>query len=82
GIYILTRVNPPTKDGTQKKYVYIGQAKCLVERLAQHFTSFAQRIDISLKTRGLWYKSNPYAWKIDIYYKFEMRFTAEARFFL
>ena len=82
GIYILTRVNPPTKDGTQKKYVYIGQAIKVVERLAGHFVSFAQRIDISLKTRGLWYPSNPYGWKIDVYYCNEDELDQKEREFI
>ena len=82
GIYILTRVNPPTKDGTQKKYAYIGQALKIVERLAGHFLSFAQRIDISLKTRGLWYPSNPYAWKIDVYYCNEDELDQKEREFI
>lgn len=82
GIYILTRVNPPTKDGTVKKYVYIGQAVKVVERLAGHFLSFAQRIDISLKTRGLWYPSNPYAWKIDVYYCNEDELDQKEREFI
>lgn len=82
GIYILTRVNPPTKDGTVKKYAYIGQAVKVVERLAGHFLSFAQRIDISLKTRGLWYPSNPYAWKIDVYYCNEDELNEKEREFI
>ena len=82
GIYIFTRVNPPTKDGTQKKYAYIGQAVKVVERVASHFLSFSQRIDISLKTRGLWYKSNPYAWKIDVYYCNENELNDKEREFI
>jgi len=82
GIYILTRVNPPTKDGTQRKYAYIGQAKSLVDRVAQHLLSFAQRIDISLKTRGLWYKNNPYGWKIDVYYCNENELDQKEREFI
>ena len=82
GIYIFTRVNPPTKDGTQRKYVYVGQAKCLVERISQHMLQFAQRLDISLKTRGLWYKSNPYGWKIDVYYCNEDELDQKEREFI
>ena len=82
GIYILTRVNPATKDGTVKKYAYIGQAVKVVERLAGHFLGFSQRIDISLKTRGLWYKSNPYAWKIDVYYCNEDELDEKEREFI
>lgn len=82
GIYIFTRVNPPTKDGTQRKYVYVGQAKCLVERISQHMLQFAQRLDISLKTRGLWYPSNPYGWKIDVYYCNEDELDQKEREFI
>jgi len=82
GIYVFTRVNPPTKDGTQKKYAYIGQAKSLVDRVAQHLLSFAQRIDISLKTRGMWYKNNPYGWKVDVYYCNEDELDQKEREFI
>jgi len=82
GIYVFTRINPPTKDGTQRKYAYIGQAKSLVDRVAQHLLSFAQRIDISLKTRGLWYPSNPYGWKIDVYYCNEDELDQKEREFI
>lgn len=68
GIYILTRYNKPRQDGSVAKYVYVGQAVNVLDRLAGHFIGFKQRIDISLKSRGLWYKSNPYAWKIDVIY--------------
>lgn len=82
GIYVFTRINPPTKDGTQRKYAYIGQAKSLVDRVAQHLLSFAQRIDISLKTRGMWYKNNPYGWKIDVYYCNENELDQKEREFI
>lgn len=82
GIYVFTRVNPKTKDGTQRKYVYIGQAISLVDRVANHLLQFKQRIDISLKTRGLWYPSNPYAWKIDVYYCNEDELDQKEREFI
>lgn len=82
GIYILTRENKPTKDGSIKKYIYVGQAKRVIERLAQHFLSFEQRIDISLKTRGLYYKSNPYAWRIKVYYCNEDELNDKEREFI
>lgn len=68
GIYIFTRLSQPTKDGSTSKYIYIGQAKKVIERIAQHMIQFSQRIDISLKNRGLWYPSNPYGWKINVKY--------------
>lgn len=46
GIYILYR----EEDGI--KYAYVGQAKHLLTRLAQHLTGY-QHIDISLKRHGL-----------------------------
>lgn len=58
GIYILTRV-----DENDIKYAYIGQAKHILTRLAQHLVSF-QHIDLSLKKHGLYSADNPYGWKI------------------
>lgn len=58
GIYILTR----REDGF--KYAYIGQAKHILTRLAQHLRGY-QHIDLSLKKHGLWSKENPTGWKID-----------------
>ena len=82
GIYILTRQNKPTKDGEIKKYIYIGQAKNVIDRLADHYLRFEQRIDISLKTRGLWYPANPYAWKIQVYYCNENELNEKEREFI
>ena len=60
GIYFLTRVD---EDGI--KYAYIGQAKRLISRLAQHLVGF-QHIDLSLKKHGLYsMDGNPYGWKVD-----------------
>jgi len=58
GIYFLTRV-----DENEIKYAYIGQAKHILTRLAQHLTSY-QHIDLSLKKHGLYLADNPYGWKI------------------
>lgn len=58
GIYFLTRV-----DENDIKYAYIGQAKHILTRLAQHLTSY-QHIDLSLKKHGLYSVDNPYGWKI------------------
>lgn len=58
GIYFLTRV-----DETDIKYAYIGQAKHILTRLAQHLVGY-QHIDLSLKKHGLYSNNNPYGWKI------------------
>lgn len=58
GIYFLTRV-----DENGFKYAYIGQAKHLLTRLAQHLVGY-QHIDLSLKKHGLYADDNPHGWKI------------------
>lgn len=58
GIYFLTRTD---EDGIN--YFYIGQAKHILTRLAQHMVGY-QHIDLSLKKRGLYSNKNPYGWKI------------------
>ena len=57
GIYILTR------EENGFKYAYIGQAKHLLTRLAQHLSGY-QHIDLSIKKHGLWSESNPCGWKL------------------
>lgn len=59
GIYFLTRV-----DENDIKYAYIGQAKRILTRLAQHLASY-QHIDLSLKKHGLYSRDNPHGWKIE-----------------
>lgn len=68
GIYILTRAGKVRQDGGCSRYTYIGQAKNVLQRLASHFMGFDQRIDVSLKTRALWSKPNPYGWRITVEY--------------
>lgn len=58
GIYFLTRMD---EDGI--RYAYIGQAKHILTRLAQHLVGY-QHIDLSLKKHGLYSSSNPYGWKV------------------
>lgn len=59
GIYFLLR-----NDESGIRYAYIGQAKHILTRLAQHLTGY-QHIDLSLKKRGLYdAKENPYGWKV------------------
>ncbi len=59
GIYFLIRV-----DENNIKYAYIGQAKHILTRLAQHMVGY-QHIDLSLKKHGFKSLENPYGWKID-----------------
>ncbi len=58
GIYFLTR-----EDENHIKYAYIGQAKHILTRLAQHMVGY-QHIDLSLKKHGFYSFSNPCGWKI------------------
>lgn len=59
GIYFLTRT-----DENGISFFYIGQAKRLLTRLAQHLVGY-QHIDRSLVKRGLYDENdNPYGWKI------------------
>ena len=58
GIYVLTR-----EDEQGIKYAYVGQAKHILTRLAQHLVGY-QHIDLSLKTHGLGAKDNPHGWKV------------------
>lgn len=58
GIYFLTRED---EDGI--KYAYIGQAKHILTRLAQHLIGY-QHIDLSLKKHGLHSEENIHGWKI------------------
>lgn len=60
GIYILTRV-----DENGFKFCYVGQAKHILTRLAQHLSSY-QHIDLSLKKHKLYDEvKNPYGWKVE-----------------
>ena len=56
GIYFLVR-----KDENGIKYAYIGQAKHLLTRLAQHLSGY-QHIDLSLKKHGLYSSENIYGY--------------------
>ena len=60
GIYIFLR----EEDGF--KYAYIGQAKHLLTRLAQHLKGY-QHIDLSIKKHGLWSEDRPTGWKLICY---------------
>lgn len=76
GIYILTRV-----DEAGLKYAYIGQAKHILTRLAQHLTQY-QHIDLSLKKHKLYSENNPYGWKVDYCMTLEMELDEYERKFI
>lgn len=59
GIYFLTRT-----DKNNIKYAYIGQAKHILTRLAQHLVGY-QHIDLSLKKHGLYSENNIHGWKVN-----------------
>lgn len=59
GIYFLTRI-----DENKIKYAYIGQAKHILTRLAQHMVGH-QHIDLSLKKHKLYSDNNTNGWNID-----------------
>ena len=58
GIYYLIRT-----DENRIKYAYIGQAKHILTRLAQHLSGY-QHIDLSLKKHKLYSVENPHGWRI------------------
>ena len=58
GIYFLTR----EEDGF--KFAYIGQARHILTRLAQHLVGY-QHIDLSLKKHKLYSQDNPSGWKVN-----------------
>ena len=76
GIYFLTRTD---EDGIN--YFYIGQAKHILSRLAQHFVGF-QHIDLSLKKRGLYSEENPYGWKVNAINYLQNRLDEMERFWI
>ena len=59
GIYFLT-----SEDEQGIKYAYIGQAKHILSRLAQHMTGY-QHIDLSLKKHGLISNNNMCGWNVN-----------------
>lgn len=58
GIYVFTR-----EDENGFKYAYVGQAKHLLTRLAQHMAGY-QHIDLSIRKYGLYSDTNIYGWKV------------------
>ena len=61
GIYVLTR------QENNFRYAYIGQAKKVLTRLAQHLQGY-QHIDLSIKKHGLFSADNWTGWQIRVLY--------------
>ena len=59
GIYFFTRT-----DENGIRYAYVGQAKHLLSRCAQHLLGY-QHIDLSIKKHGLYSDEKPYGYKLD-----------------
>ena len=62
GIYIFYR-----QDENGIKYAYVGQAKRLLTRLAQHLSGY-QHIDLSIKKHGLYSEDNKTGYQISFKY--------------
>lgn len=62
GIYTLVRVD---EDGF--RYAYVGQAKHILTRLAQHLVGY-QHIDLSIKKHGLHTPDNKYGWSVGFFH--------------
>lgn len=58
GIYVFFRV-----DENDIKHCYIGQAKNLLQRTAQHLSEY-DRIALSLKKRGFYSQENVHGWRL------------------
>lgn len=76
GIYILTRV-----DEYGFNYAYIGQAKHILTRLAQHLSGY-QHIDLSLKKHGLYAPDNPHGWKVNFMICKESELDEKEQYFI
>ena len=62
GIYFLTR------EENNIKYAYLGKGVDVCKRMCSHLMGYSQRIDISLRKRGLYSNSNELGWKINVMY--------------
>lgn len=77
GIYFLTRT-----DENGISFFYIGQAKRILTRLAQHLVGY-QHIDRSLVKRGLYDENdNPYGWKVGFLHYSESKLDEMERYWI
>ena len=63
GIYLFYR-----KNEDNETCFYVGQAKNLLNRTAQHLMDRKQHIDKSLYVHKLYNEDNPYGWKLKVIY--------------
>ena len=68
GIYLFYR-----KNEENETCFYVGQAKDLLTRTAQHLMGRKQHIDKSLYVHKLYSEDNPYGWKLKVIYKCAIR---------
>ena len=59
GVYVITR------EEAGFKFCYVGQAKHILTRLAEHLSGY-QHIDLSLKKHGLFGCENPNGWVLEM----------------
>lgn len=76
GIYFLLR------EESGFKFAYIGKAKTLLSRLADHLQGYTQHIDRSLKKHGLWSDENPTGWRINFLEFPESELNEKERYYI
>ena len=76
GIYFLTRV-----DDLGIKHAYVGLAKHLLTRLAQHLSNY-QYIDNSIRKHGLYSEENPYGYKVNFLHFPESEIEEKERYYI
>ena len=76
GIYFLTR-----EDDLGIKHAYVGLAKHLLTRLAQHLSNY-QYIDNSIRKHGLYSEDNPYGYKVNFLHFPESEIEEKERYYI
>ena len=76
GIYFLTRV-----DDLGIKHAYVGLAKHLLTRLAQHLSNY-KYIDNSIRKHGLYSEDNPYGYKVNFLHFPESEIEEKERYYI
>lgn len=76
GIYIMKR------EENGFRYAYVGQAKQVLTRLAQHLDGYTQHIDLSIKKHGLKTYSNPHGWEMGCLYCPEYELNAKEQYYI
>ena len=76
GIYFLHR-----EDENGIKFGYVGQAKHLLTRLAQHLSGY-QHIDLSLKKHKLYSEKYPHGYKVKVFFYEEKDLDEMERYYI